>query len=735
MVPTRRAYRSRWLWVPAVVVSVTAQSGALVVYEATRPEPLPRLTIRLAGEGEGQVLVTRVGDLAPLLRCASARCSVDLPAGTQVKLTAVLGEDSTFAGYGQYPMRTPEALRPYLGDPVGQCIPSDVVEAAARGDVLECPITLKVDTDVTAEFGEVPKEVQVAFADPAEMEKLIQPLTPTPPPAPIDAEKLDEKPPEIAMIKPPPEIKPPEVKPPPPPPPDQPKPPPPKEPPPNMVMVEVKDDKNVKDKAPDDAKQLSDKNRDVAEETRADKTNLDKESEGKTEASQESDDTKSAEIGGPDDKIRQLEETKPTTDQRVKETDHSGDKQVAEGALKGDGGDNGENGEGDSSPGVLSMRGIGGRGDVAEQKDGKKAGKKGLPGLNTNMAFNDYERIMGKEKVDEERQVAARKMSSKKGRWERKLDAIKSSLENFVPDVRPGNQTALKTRAHPFALYVARMHRRIHELWGFGFLEDLDSKGADYPLNDPNLWVNLEVSVNPDGSLHKVTIAKTSGKTEFDVAAVDTVISSAPYEATPEAIRSVDGRVYLRWAFYRNWRQCGTFNVEPYILTDVPDDGGKGALDDGAMVANVGKLPGKRKQLPPGATDKPVTPDDGGSKQKASPDSSVSDKQAVFAANLWVSAFATAAVDKLVKYSSVPFYAGGKVAAETAADLKDMYSGLVVESGPMKDWKLLAANEYGGGESLPEGNVVLQVRTAKESFAVVLTRTKSGDYRATQLAR
>ena len=33
----------------------------------------------------------------------------------------------------------------------------------------------------------------------------------------------------------------------------------------------------------------------------------------------------------------------------------------------------------------------------------------------------------------------------------------------------------------------------------------------------------------------------------------------------------------------------------------------------------------------------------------------------------------------------VPFYAGGKVAAETQTDLKDMYSGLVVESGPMKD--------------------------------------------------
>ena len=732
-----RAYRSRWLWVPAVVASVTTQAGAVITYQLTRPEPQPRLTIRLDGIGAGQVLVTRVGDNAPLLRCAKERCSVDVPRGTRVTLSAVLGENATFAGYAQYPMRTPAPLVPYLGDPLGQCLGGDIVERAQRGDVLDCPVTIQADTDVVAEFGEVPKQVDVAFADPTQLDKLIQPPAPTPPPSPIDAEKLDEKPMEVAIAPIPPQLK--QLPPPPPPepPPPEQKPPPPKEPPPNMTMVEVPD-KNEVEKAPDDATHLSDKNRDVAEETRANKTNLDKESEGKAEASRESDDTKSAEIGGPDDKIRQLEETEKTTDQRVKATDHSGEDEVAKGVMQGEQGDNGEEGTGEAEPGVLSMRGIGGRGNIVDQKkDGKRVGKKGLPGLNTNLAFQDYERIMGKEKVDDERQVAARKMSSKKGRWERKLEAIKSSLENFVPDVRPGNQTALKTRAHPFALYVARMHRRIHELWGFGFLEDLDNKSADYPLNDPNLWVNLEVSVNPDGTLHKVTIAKTSGKTEFDVAAIDTVISSAPFDAPPEAIRSVDGRIYLRWGFYRNWRQCGTFNVEPYILTEVPDDGGKGVLDDGQMVANTAKLPGKNKRkLAESATGPTVTPDDGRAKQKVSPDSSVTDKQALFAANLWVSAFATAQVDKLVKYSTVPFYAGGKVAAQTQADLKDMYGGLVVESGPLKDWKLLTPEEYSAsGGSLPDGNVVLQVRTAKEVFAVVLTKTKSGDYRASQLAR
>ena len=760
-------------------MSVLAQAGAYATYELTRPVPLPSLTIRLEGEGRGTVLVTRVGDQAPLLRCVpetaaaerfadlapvaavaataqylldvataagrdtatrqvmGPRCRIEVPVGTQLRLTAVPGEQATFGGYSQFPMRTPAALVPYLGDPLAACLGGDVLTAAAAGDGLDCPVTIIADTAIIADFGLVPEQIDVAFTTDQQLEALIQPAAPTPvvPPTPIDAEKLEDQPLEVAIAPPLPELKtpPPPVLPPPPPEPPKPNTPPPP-PPPNMVMVEVKDDKNVVDKAADDATKLSDKNRDVAEETRATETNLETESEGKQIASVEND-AKASEIGGPDDKIRQLEETEATTDQRVEATDHSGRGETAKGVIAGEGGEGGDDGTGEITPGMLSMRGIGGRGAIVDQgRDGRKAGRKGTIGVNTPLAFEDYERIMGKDRSEEERQVAARKMSAKKGRWERKLDAIKSSLENFVPDVRTGNQSALKTRAHPFALYIARMHRRIHELWGFGFLESLDDRSATHPLNNPDLWVNLEVSVNLDGSVHKVTIARTSGKTEFDVAAIDTVLSSAPFDTTPEAIRSSDGRVYLRWGFYRNWRQCGTFNVEPYILTDLPPDDAtnSGVLDDGALVRNTARLPGKK----PLGGGRPVTPDDGKAGEQVSPTTTVTDKAGVFAANLWVSAFATASVEKLVKYSAVPFYAGGQVAASTQADLTDMYKGLVVESGPMKDWKLLTPAEYAsGGGALPEGNLVLQVRTSKESFAVVLTRTKSGDYRATQLAR
>jgi TonB family protein len=717
---------------PALAVALVWEAGGLAVYATTRPPHHPTLLIRLAGEGPGQVLVTRPGESAPFLRCSEPICAVDVPPGSHLMLSTVLGDDATFGGYHQLPMRTPAPLVGILGDPLAACT---VTDATASGNVLDCPIVMTADTEIAVDFGLTPKEIDVALDVPPMPPSKIDPEK-----RKIDAEKLEAKPMEVALAPPKP---PPMIKPPPPPPVEKPKDPQKKtdQPPPNEVMVEVKDDKHVVDKAPEDADKLSDKNRDVDVETRADKTNLDKESEGKEVASRENDDTTSTEIGGPDDRIRQLEETKATTDKHIKETDHSGKDETAKGVIQGNGGQNGQEGTGgDAKPGVLSMRGIEGRGGVTSAGSGGKEGKRGLPGVNSPLSFDDYERVMGKEKVDEERQVAARKMSSKKGKWEKKIAAIQSSLENFVPDVRVGNQTALKTRAHPFALFIARMHRRIHELWGFGFLEQLNDRGANDPLNNMDLWTNLEVSINPDGTLHKVTIAKTSGSTEFDVAAVDAVISAGPYEETPEAIRSVDGRVYLRWGFYRNWRQCGTFNAEPYILTSVPEDSGGGVLDDGAMVANIAKLPGKKKGNYAGKLEeqaatasKPVTPDDGLATQKVNPDSSVHDKQALFAADQWVASFTAASVEKLTKYSMVPFYANGKVAAETTGDLSDMYSGLVVESGPLKDWKLLTPQEYGGG--LPEGNVVLQVRTAKESFAIVLTKTKSGEYRATQLAR
>jgi TonB family protein len=367
--------------------------------------------------------------------------------------------------------------------------------------------------------------------------------------------------------------------------------------------------------------------------------------------------------------------------------------------------------------------------------------------VKTQLAFDDYERIVGKDKADAERTLARRTTSAKQGRWEKKLGAIKSALENFTPDVRPGNQTALKTRANPFAVYLARMHRRIHELWGFGFLEDLDSKPSDHPMNDWDLWTNVEISVNPDGSVNKVTIVRTSGVLDFDVAALDTVLSAAPYDETPEEIRSADGRVYMRWGFYRNWRQCGTFNAEPYILTEVPG-GGADQIDDSALVSAVDR---KKPKAGPsqgitgngaigGGSGAPAGAGAEGSGAGSASVPQPEDPEAVHVANLWVSGFATRQIDKMVQVSLAPFSSGDQVVANTSAEIAPVYATVLAESGALKDWRLLSVATYRKkfGEPPPQvapENLLLVIRASSEQFTLVVAKQPDGSFRVTGLHR
>ncbi len=718
--PRNRRYRQGWILGPILLCSAALQGGALAAYQALKPEPPPHLTVSIDARSKigGDVVLISDAQGYKLRGCeAGQRCRLDGARGTVLTLDALPGERSTFAGWDG-------------------CEP-------VEGDVLRCKITLDDNVPVTVRFGALKDELEVAMVEqPVVPDTIALPDPLAPPPRPltpeeIEAEKLEEAPVEVAIVPPlPPEQLPPPKPaqpPPPPPPPEAAKPPPPI--PDNMRMVEVPDE-NVVDKAPDDATHLSDKNRDVAEESAAKDTNLEAEKKGEVVASAESKDTTSEEIGGPDDEIAQNEDSEATTNERVEASDHSGAEEIAKGTVVGEEGDGGDDGDGgDKEPGMMAMRNVEGRGRVADPGgDGKKAGKKGTKGAKLRIDFEDYERIVGPDKAEEERLIASRKRSHKKGKYTKRLEAIKSALENFTPDVRPGNQTALKTRAHPFAVYVARMHRRIHELWGFGFLEDLDSKGSGHALNDFDLYVAIEVALNPDGSVYKTTIAKTSGKLEFDVAALDTILAGGPYEDTPDAIRSVDHRVYLRWGFYRNWRQCGTFNVEPYILTDIP--GGVEPLE-------AGTEGGQRKTA---RGDAPVTPDPSepagahgdGDGHDHSADGG-GDRELKYAANMWVAGFSTASVDRMLKVSAVPFYGNTEVAATSTAELRRVYEGILVEAGTLKDWDILTPEQYGeqtgSPVQLPAGAMVVQVKTKGDAFGIVLVRTKAGEYRANAVLR
>ena len=177
----------------------------------------------------------------------------------------------------------------------------------------------------------------------------------------------------------------------------------------------------------------------------------------------------------------------------------------------------------------------------------------------------DYEYLFGADAAAD-RKLAQQTRSTRQGKFQKRLARVQSAVENFIPEVKPGNQTALNTRAAPFAAYLARMHRSIHELWGFGQLEEWDEKPGSSPYNNRNLVTELEFVLNSDGTIDKVGVARSSGLLEYDVAAVDVAYTAGPFPDPPREIRSANGKIYVHWHFFRDERQCATSGADPYIL-------------------------------------------------------------------------------------------------------------------------------------------------------------------------
>jgi TonB family protein len=171
--------------------------------------------------------------------------------------------------------------------------------------------------------------------------------------------------------------------------------------------------------------------------------------------------------------------------------------------------------------------------------------------------------------------VAKQERSKHKGKFTERNERVFSALENFINEVTPGNQTELNTRAAPFAQFIARMHRQIHEKWAFGFLTQMDVSFRDSPMNDLKLVAKLEIVLDGEGNVDKIAMVRTSGITGFDGAAISAVYAAAPFPPPPTAILSGNGKVYIHWKFHRNGDACGTPGVNYFILDNGDKSGGK----------------------------------------------------------------------------------------------------------------------------------------------------------------
>ena len=226
--------------------------------------------------------------------------------------------------------------------------------------------------------------------------------------------------------------------------------------------------------------------------------------------------------------------------------------------------------------GTFSIR----RPSKASQGGGQRAEGRGPGG---KMAWSQFEAAVGADELEQDRRAyLAEQKSSQRGiSREKSWNEFRAAIENYVPGVKPGNTTALNAAASPFATYIAAVHRRIHQEFADRFLRSLP---IGSPYQDPTLMTKLEIVLNRDGSVHRVGVVRSSGLLPFDFGAFNSVLRGQPYPPAPSSILSGDGRVYFHWGFYRNQRQCGTFNAEPYIipnprgtpgrrdgLTDAPD--------------------------------------------------------------------------------------------------------------------------------------------------------------------
>jgi hypothetical protein len=201
-------------------------------------------------------------------------------------------------------------------------------------------------------------------------------------------------------------------------------------------------------------------------------------------------------------------------------------------------------------------------------------GVRSAPGqINFNLNQQAVAQIVGQDALRRDRDNdGERRRSEHRGSWmASNFERWRSAIENYLPSVRDGNQTALNTAAVPFGTYLNLMHNRIHPIFADSFLESLDSLPRTNPINDQKLITALEIVLTKDGALKRMGVVKTSGITAFDIAALDSVNRAAPFGPAPGAIVSPDGNVYLHWEFHRDEVfACSTMNARPYILNVTP---------------------------------------------------------------------------------------------------------------------------------------------------------------------
>ncbi len=150
--------------------------------------------------------------------------------------------------------------------------------------------------------------------------------------------------------------------------------------------------------------------------------------------------------------------------------------------------------------------------------------------------------------------------------------AWQASLDGYASPVPIDRLQLLNAVRRPFASYVNTVHTAVHPVFRDSFIEYLEGLPATHRLNDQTLAVTLELVLEPTtGGVTRMGVIESSGQTDFDVGALESVKRAAPFGAAPPSIASVDGQIYLRWKFHRDpIHACSAYFARPFLLSAKP---------------------------------------------------------------------------------------------------------------------------------------------------------------------
>ncbi|MBP5407091.1 energy transducer TonB [bacterium] len=185
----------------------------------------------------------------------------------------------------------------------------------------------------------------------------------------------------------------------------------------------------------------------------------------------------------------------------------------------------------------------------------KKGELQGFDGLDGNYAAGKEKEIAGKLDARDDKDEEGRVNVG--GRWiPKKLlpylngtDAVLMSPSNdFLEDVKKGNETYLNTQKFAYAAYFNKIKQAISRNW---------SPGTAIIVNDPtgrmygrkDRFTKLQVFISAQGKLVKAKVITSCGVDFLDREAINAFKMAAPFAPPPEILLNKDKQLEIRFGF------------------------------------------------------------------------------------------------------------------------------------------------------------------------------------------